>query len=86
MIAFKMDVNSSLLSDSDISDAQSRFNRANRFSNFYLRGRGLRLFKPIGTSMTSVNYQNYCVHIAKNGKIMDCLSKSCFKRAFVVYL
>ena len=54
MIAFKMDVISSLLSDSDISDAQSRFNRAYRFSNFYLRGRGLRLFKPIGTSMTIV--------------------------------
>ena len=54
MIGFKMDVNSSVVTESDISSTQSRLSRAYRFGSLYLRssrtiqGRGLRFFKGIG--------------------------------------
>ena len=55
MFGFKMDVNSSVVTESDISSAQSGLSRAYRFGSIYLRrnrtvqGRGLRIFKGIGT-------------------------------------
>ena len=54
MIGFKMDVNSLVVTESNISSAQSGLSRAYRFGSLYLRsstiqGRGLRFFKGIGT-------------------------------------
>ena len=54
MIGFKMDVSSSIVTESAISTAQTLLSRAYRFGNLYLRssrtirGRGLRVFKGIG--------------------------------------
>ena len=56
MIGFKMDVNSSTLSESDIRDAQSAFSQTYQFGGFYTRGKGLRLFKTIGTDSYIINY------------------------------
>ena len=55
MIGFKMDVNLSAVDENDISYAQILLSRAYRIGTLYLRstraiqGRGLRVFKGIGT-------------------------------------
>ena len=67
MIAFTMDVNSSLINESDITNAQTRLLQAYQFGGLYLRsgrmiqGRGLRVFKGIGIDIATVN--SVCIYL-----------------------